>query len=168
MNLPKLVLIGTLGIGPALADTPFTESVQLVLNAVSQGHTVQGRGRLGQTTFAAMAVPYQLEGDDCISIGLMRIASATIEDWRLCNGRLEQLPGRSPRLTPTASPEMAEAVRQTEQAAASTGGKLADWRDYRILARRLPEADVNGCTKVETLILIDGLMISRNVASICP
>jgi len=167
MKLIEFVVIAAISIGAAHADPPFDESVQLVLNAVSQGRTVQGRGRLGQSTFSAMAVPYRLEGDDCISIGLLRIASATVEDWRLCDGRLERLPGRSPRLTPTSSAEMADAVRQTEQAAATASHKFAEWRDYQILARRLPEADAKGCVKVESLILIDGLLLSRNLASIC-
>lgn len=170
MHIPKLLVIAaisTIGTGLAKADSPFTESVQLVLNAVSQGRTVQGRGRQGQTTFSAVAVPYQLEGDDCISIGLIRMASTTVEDWRLCDGRLEQLPGRSPRLAPTSSPEMAEAVHQTELTAAAAGRKFTEWRDYQILARRLPETDTDGCVKVESLILIDGLLLSRSVASIC-
>jgi hypothetical protein len=167
MNLIKLLILAAICTGSAQADPPFDESVQLVLNAVAQGRTLQGRGRTGPTTFQAMAVPYRIEDDECVSVGLIRIASATVEDWRLCSGRLEQLPSRSPGLAPTSNPQVAETVRQAEQAAASTGQMLTKWGDYQILARRLPESDSNGCAKVEGLILIDGFLLSRNITTIC-
>jgi len=167
MNFVKPLILCAICTGPAQADLPFNESVQTVLNAVVQRHTVQGRGRIGQATFQAMAVPYRIEGDDCVSIGLIRIASATIEDWRLCSGRLEQLPTRSPKLAPTSNPQVLEAVRQAEQVAATSGQMLTKWGDYQILARRLPEADINGCVKVESLILNDGLLLSRDATTIC-
>jgi len=167
MNFLKPLIFCVICIGQAQADGPFNESVQLVLNSVVQRHTVQGRGRTGQSTFQAMAVPYQIEGDDCVSIGLIRIASATVEDWHLCNGRLEQLPTRSPKLAPTSNPQVVETVKQAEQVAVSSGQMLSKWGDYQILARRLPETDANGCVKVESLILIDGLLLSRDARSIC-
>lgn len=167
MKVPGFLLLALIGTCSAQTDAVFNQSAQLILNAVSQGRSVQGFAGAGPFSYQAIAVPYRRAGDECISIGLIRVATLSIQNWRLCRGRLEQLPMRSPSLLPTTDPRIAAVVAQAEQAAANSGGERVEWGDYEILARRLTEPDANDCPRVESIILIDGLLLSRQVSSQC-
>lgn len=114
-----------------------------------------------------MAVPYRIEGDECVSIGLIRIASNSVENWRWCQGELERLPGFSPKLSPTNNPQVAETVGQARRRAIQSGHAMTMHGKYRILVRRVEDSEPSGCHKVESIILLDGLLLSRDVAGIC-
>lgn len=156
-----------MGTCSAQTDVAFNQSAQLVLNAVSQGRSVQGFAGAGPYSYQAIAVPYRRAGDECISVGLIHVAMLSIQNWRLCRGRLEQLPMHSPSLTPTTNPRVAAVVAQAEETAANSSGARVEWGDYEILARRLAEPDANDCPRVESIVLIDGLLLSRQVRSQC-
>jgi len=151
----------------AQADPPFTLSAQLVISAVSQGRTIQGLGGRIPATFQAIAVPYRMNGDDCVNVGLIKIATTEIENWQYCRGSLERLPGKSPKLSPASNPQILEVITEAERMAGNNGQKTLEWGDYEVIARQLPSSSPKGCRSVESIVLVDGQLVSRRLSNVC-
>jgi hypothetical protein len=163
-----LIFAALFSLSAAHADPPFSQSAQLVMSAIVQGKTVQGLGGMFPATFQAMAIPYRAKGDACMSVGLMRIAASVIENWKLCQGRLERLPGLSPRFAPSADPQLLELLAQAERSAATNGPQTLEWEGYQIIVRQHQGSSQDGCFNVESLVVLGDELVSRRLSSVCP
>jgi hypothetical protein len=168
MKFLSLFFAAAISVGAAQADPPFSQSAQLVTSAIIQGKTIRGLGGMFPATFQAMAIPYRMQGDACVSVGLIRIATSEVENWRYCQGRLERLPGLSPKLAPGGNPQLLDVITQAERSTASNHPKTFEWEDYEIIVRQHQESSPDGCRNVESLILLGEELVSRRLSNVCP